>query len=248
MLYAAFSPDGTLIVTASADKTARVWDAASRRTVVTLAGHQGPVNSSVFSPDGTYIVTASDDKTARVWEADSGRAVVTLVGHDGEVKSAAFSGDGGQVVTASWDSTARILGLRERARDRQAREPRRRTAVGGPQSRRDAPRHGVGEGDCSDLGRSQPAGDCDPQGARRTSILRGLPRRRQAGSDRRARRRSADLDVSAIPKGNILNVACALLPDRKLDNLGSNYSFPKEKPICTAEAPGPDPAPIDAAK
>ena len=55
-------------------------------------------------------------------------------------------------------------------------------------------------------------------------------------------------DVSAIPKGNILNVACALLPDRKLDNLGSNYSFPKEKPICTAEAPGPDPAPIDAAK
>jgi len=48
-------------------------------------------------------------------------------------------------------------------------------------------------------------------------------------------------DVSSIPKGNILNVACALLPDRKLDNLGSKYPFADEEPICGAETPGPDP-------
>jgi len=40
MIYAAsFSPDSKRIVTASADKTARVWDAESGRTLATLTGH-----------------------------------------------------------------------------------------------------------------------------------------------------------------------------------------------------------------
>ena len=41
MLSAQFSPDGTRIVTASGDKTARVWDAATGKTLATLAGHEG---------------------------------------------------------------------------------------------------------------------------------------------------------------------------------------------------------------
>ena len=36
---AAFSPDGKLVVTASADMTARVWDAATGKTTAILSGH-----------------------------------------------------------------------------------------------------------------------------------------------------------------------------------------------------------------
>ena len=36
---AAFSPDGSRIVTASADKTARIWDAASAKEIAVLRGH-----------------------------------------------------------------------------------------------------------------------------------------------------------------------------------------------------------------
>ena len=62
-----FSPDGQRIVTASGDKTARVWNASSGQLLATLQGHTNAVQSAVFSPDGQRIVTASEDKTARVF-------------------------------------------------------------------------------------------------------------------------------------------------------------------------------------
>ena len=70
---AAFSPDGKQIVTASRDKSARVWDAITGREIATLTGHEHEVRSAAFSPDGTRVVTASWDKTARLWDATTGR-------------------------------------------------------------------------------------------------------------------------------------------------------------------------------
>ncbi|MCX6878946.1 MAG: hypothetical protein NTW21_34820, partial [Verrucomicrobia bacterium] len=64
-----FSPDGTRVVTASDDKTARVWDAASGKTVGEPMRHEDDIHSASFSPDGMRVVTASWDKTARVSDA-----------------------------------------------------------------------------------------------------------------------------------------------------------------------------------
>jgi WD40 repeat protein len=58
------------IVTASADETARIWDAvASAKEIAILRGHEYGVTSATFSRDGSRIVTASADKTARIWNA-----------------------------------------------------------------------------------------------------------------------------------------------------------------------------------
>jgi WD40 repeat protein len=105
---AAFSLDGTRVVTASADKTARVWDSRTGQLVSTLKGHEDSVLSAAFSPDGTRVVTASEDKTARVWDSRTGQLVSTLKGHEARVWSAEFSPDGTRVVTASEDKTARV--------------------------------------------------------------------------------------------------------------------------------------------
>jgi hypothetical protein len=96
------------VVTASAGKTARVWEVASGKAVGPPLRHEGPVYSAAFSPDSKWVVTASQDKTARVWEAASGKAVGHPLRHENYVLSAAFSPDGKWVVTASWDKTARV--------------------------------------------------------------------------------------------------------------------------------------------
>ena len=51
--------DGTRVLTASNDKTARVWD-LSGKELATLQGHTAGVTSAVFSPDGQRVATAGD--------------------------------------------------------------------------------------------------------------------------------------------------------------------------------------------
>ena len=69
VLAASFNPDGKWIVTASMDKTARVWDALTGKALGEPMCHEGWVEDASFSPDDKWIVTASDDNTARIWDA-----------------------------------------------------------------------------------------------------------------------------------------------------------------------------------
>ncbi|MGY9049461.1 MAG: WD40 repeat domain-containing protein [Rhodobacterales bacterium] len=64
---AAFSPDGALAITASRDRTARLWRVADGTAGPVLRGHKDWVKSAVFSPDGAWAITASGDHTARLW-------------------------------------------------------------------------------------------------------------------------------------------------------------------------------------
>ncbi|MBV8142278.1 MAG: AAA family ATPase, partial [Verrucomicrobia bacterium] len=104
--HAAFSPDDTKILTASWDKTAKLWDAASGKLIVVFA-HQGTVNAAAFSPDGSRILTASADHSAKLWDAASGKLIASF-GHADEVNGVAFSPDGARILTASSDKTARL--------------------------------------------------------------------------------------------------------------------------------------------
>jgi WD40 repeat protein len=64
--FAVFSPDGSLAVTASADYTARIWDAATGLPRETLR-HGNMVNGAAFNRNGTVLVTLADDANAKVW-------------------------------------------------------------------------------------------------------------------------------------------------------------------------------------
>ena len=67
----AWSPDGKQVLTGSGDSTARLWEAASGRTIATLEGHSSWVHVAAWSPDGKQVLTSGDDTTARIWIVDN---------------------------------------------------------------------------------------------------------------------------------------------------------------------------------
>src|ERR1700732_5116023 len=68
----AFSPDGARVLTGSADKTARLWDAATGKEIRGFTGHEDVVMSAAFSPHGARVLTGSQDETARLWDIATG--------------------------------------------------------------------------------------------------------------------------------------------------------------------------------
>ena len=106
ILQAAFSPDGTRLVSASIDHTARIWALDSDQELARLS-HDGDVNHAEFNFDASQIVTASSDNTARIWDSATGNEIRRL-NHENDVELAKFNPDGTRVVTASKDKTTRL--------------------------------------------------------------------------------------------------------------------------------------------
>jgi WD40 repeat protein len=67
---AAFSPDGKLVVSASGDRTVRLWDAVTGAALQTLEGHWDSVTSAAFSPDSKVFVSnhwVTEDQKNILW-------------------------------------------------------------------------------------------------------------------------------------------------------------------------------------
>ncbi len=100
VIMARFSPDGARVVTASEDRTARVWSVASGEPVTPPLEHGARVTSAEFSPDGREVLTAALDGRARLWDATTGVLVRSLSVDDRRgVAFAAFSPDGRRILT-----------------------------------------------------------------------------------------------------------------------------------------------------
>jgi len=115
---AVFSPDGKLVLTASDDMKARLWDVSGDQPgLPVVLNHKAAVLFAAFSPDGTRVITGCDDNLARVWKLSSvwnvndPPADVTLPGHTAAVTSAAISPDGLRAITGSQDGMAKLWDL-----------------------------------------------------------------------------------------------------------------------------------------
>ncbi|MDM8554322.1 protein kinase [Desulfococcaceae bacterium HSG7] len=103
-----YSPDGTKIVSASWDGSAKIWNAVNGKVLKTLRGHSQSIQTAVFSPDSRRLATGSRDHTAKIWDIKTGRELLTLKDHSAQVTDVVFSPDGRKLASASRDNTVVI--------------------------------------------------------------------------------------------------------------------------------------------
>jgi WD40 repeat protein len=99
-----FSPDGTLVISASR-VTLKINDAQTGTRARVLRGDSSGITSFVLSPDGMRILSAHEDQTVRVWSAVTGEELLLLPGRDEEVEEyhvlrCIFSPDGRLIAAA----------------------------------------------------------------------------------------------------------------------------------------------------
>jgi len=107
-VYVTFSPDGKMLATASYDKTAKIWDRATGKTLFTLTAHTDDVVCLAFSPDSKLLATGGYDGAARIWETSTGHCLREIRPNKSAIGAVAFSPDGSLLALGVLDATIRI--------------------------------------------------------------------------------------------------------------------------------------------
>ncbi|CAD6187725.1 unnamed protein product [Caenorhabditis auriculariae] len=104
----AWSMDSKFIVTASDDKTLKIYDVSTGRPVKTLKGHTNYVFCCNFNPQSSLVVSGSFDESVRIWDVKTGTCIKVLPAHSDPVSAVSFNRDGSLICSGSYDGLVRI--------------------------------------------------------------------------------------------------------------------------------------------
>ena len=111
MFAVAFSADGKYLITGSRDKTAKVWDLATKESVLTFPDHQAAVYGVAMKADGKTGYSAGEDNQIRAWNVtgeQAGKQVRATGGHGKTITKMMAAPKQPLLVTASADDTVRV--------------------------------------------------------------------------------------------------------------------------------------------
>lgn len=103
----AWSPDGQRLATASFDKTARVWEAATLKEALVVREHTDFVRGVAFAKGSTVLVSGSQDRSVKLTDIASGKSIRALTGLEQPVGAVAVAPDGLTVVAGCEDAQLR---------------------------------------------------------------------------------------------------------------------------------------------
>ncbi len=117
VLASQFSPDGTTILTSSADGTMRLHDAATGELILTYTGNDSAVTAIGWALDGTQFAVGLEDGRVMLRDAQTGAILQTFALHSGAINAVEVSPGGTQLASVStdrrvllWDiATAQVL-------------------------------------------------------------------------------------------------------------------------------------------
>lgn len=104
----AYSPDGTLLATASPMSGVRVWDTSTNTVRHVLMEYGEAVSNLVFSPEGTRLAAGMVYGEIHLWDAATGEPVAVLEGHAEYMTGIAFSPDGTLLASGDADGLVRV--------------------------------------------------------------------------------------------------------------------------------------------
>ena len=112
ILGIAYSPDGKLIETATADYIAQLFDVLTCKRLAVFGQPKGYNTRAnvAFSPDSKILATLSDN-ILMLWDTSTYALLTTLSNHTARIQQVAFSPDGKLVATGSDDNTVRLWGI-----------------------------------------------------------------------------------------------------------------------------------------
>lgn len=71
-------PQNRWLLSASADKTVKVWDLDRYDLIASLEGHSNSVQALAITGDGRFAISASEDRTLKLWDLKSHLLVHTF--------------------------------------------------------------------------------------------------------------------------------------------------------------------------
>lgn len=132
MVDVAYSHNGKMLASTSANKRIRIWNVAEQKLIraMKVAVH---VQAVAFSADDKRLITGGRDKpmigeflqqilgdskfnpgvSSRLWEVETGNLLQTFSKHSNDVLDVAYSHDGNYIVTASADKAVQLWKLNE---------------------------------------------------------------------------------------------------------------------------------------